>query len=297
MHMQRLKTACREAAWVFGMSRLMIILVTCMSIFLLPRLLTPYKERLAWDEPYTFDPYGLKAFFFSWFRWDVKAYVNISMNGYKHTPDVAFFPLWPLIQHYAGLLLGGIRPGSYYLAGLLAANICFYSALVLLYYLLAEDFEPTLARRALIYLTFGPYALFFFAGYSESLFVLLCIACFLLFRRGKPLDWWLAGFLGFLATLTRSAGLILAVPYLCVYLQRFWLMPEREHYTWFRKLNALIPIALLPAGIIVYMLYLYYTKGDPFISKPSKLSSGSAILAFPGTRLSHWLIRFLDRHR
>jgi hypothetical protein len=263
--MQRLKTACREAAWVFGMSRLMIILVTCMSIFLLPRLLTPYKERLAWDEPYTFDPYGLKAFFFSWFRWDVKAYVNISMNGYKHTPDVAFFPLWPLIQHYAGLLLGGIRPGSYYLAGLLAANICFYGALVLLYCLLAEDFEPTLARRALIYLTFGPYALFFFAGYSESLFVLLCIACFLLFRRGKPLDWWLAGFLGFLATLTRSAGLMLAVPYLCVYLQRFWLMPEREHSAWFRKLNALIPIALLPAGIIVYMLYLYYTKGDPFI--------------------------------
>jgi mannosyltransferase PIG-V len=265
MRIQRLKTACREAAWVFGMSRLLIVLVSFVSIFLLPRLLIPYKERLTWDEPYTVDPYGLKAFFFSWFRWDVKAYVNISMNGYKHIPDVAFFPLWPLIQHYAGLLLGGIRPGSYYLAGLLAANICFYLALVLLYCLLAEDFEPTLARRALIYLTFGPYALFFFAGYSESLFVLLCIACFLLFRRGKPLDWWLAGFLGFLATLTRSAGLMLAIPYLCVYLQRFWLISEGGQYTWFRKLNALIPIALLPVGIIVYMLYLNFTKGDPFI--------------------------------
>ncbi len=243
----------------------MIVLVIFVSIFLLPGFITPYKERLAWDEPYMVDPYGLKAFFFSWFRWDVKAYVNISMNGYKHTPDVAFFPLWPLMQHYAGLLLGGIRPGSYYLAGLLIANICFFIALVLLYYLLAEDFEPTLARRALIYLTFGPYALFFFAGYSESLFMLLCIACFLLFRRGKPLDWWLAGFLGFLATLTRSAGLMLAVPYLCVYLQRFWLMSEKEHYTWFRKLNALVPIVLLPAGIVVYMLYLNDTKGDPFI--------------------------------
>jgi hypothetical protein len=263
--MQRLRTACKEAAWVFGMSRLMIALVTFVSIFLLPGLITPYKQRLAWGEPYKVDPYGLQAFFFSWFRWDVKAYVNISMQAYRTTPDVAFFPLWPLIQHYAGLLLGGIRPGSYYLAGLLIANICFYIALVLLYSLLSEDFEPTLARRALIYLAFGPYALFFFAGYSESFFLLLCIACFLLFRRGKPLDWWLAGFLGFLATLTRSAGLMLVVPFLCVYLQRFWLTPEKENYTWSRKLNALVPIVLIPTGIVVYMLYLNYTKGDPFI--------------------------------
>jgi hypothetical protein len=263
--MQQLKKACREAAWVFGMSRLMIILVSFVSIFLLPRFISPYQVRLAWDEPYTVDPYGLRALFFSWFRWDVKAYINISMNGYKHIPDVAFFPLWPIIQHYAGLLLGGIRPGSYYLAGLLAANICFYLALVLFYCLLAEDFESTLARRALIYLSIGPYALFFFAGYSESLFVLLCIACFLFFRRGKPLDWWLAGVLGFLATLTRSAGLMLAVPYLCVYVQRFWPMPERENFSRSSKLNALLPLVLLPAGIVVYMLYLKYTKGDPLI--------------------------------
>ncbi len=286
MHMQRLKTACREAAWVFGKSRLIIVLVSFVSIFLLPGLITPYKERLAWDEPYTVDPYGLKAFFFSWFRWDVKAYVNISMNGYKHTPDVAFFPLWPLIQHYAGLLLGGIQPGSYYLAGLLITNICFFIALVLLYCLLAEDFEPTLARRALIYLAFSPYALFFFAGYSESLFVLLCIACFLLFRRGKPLDWWLAGFLGFLASLTRSAGLMLAVPYLCVYLQHFWLTPERENYTWFRKLNALVPIVLIPAGIVVYMLYLNYTKGDPFIFQTEQAIVWQRHFSLPWNTLS-----------
>jgi Mannosyltransferase (PIG-V) len=265
MYIQKLRTACKEAAWVFGLSRLMIILISFISIFLLPRFIPFYKQLLASDEPYKVDPYGLKAFFFSWFRWDVKAYVNISMQGYKHTPDVAFFPLWPLIQRCGSLLLGSIWPGSYYLAGLLIANMCFYIALVLFYCLLAEDFESGLARRALIYLSFGPFALFYFAGYSESLFLLLCIACFLFLRRGKPLDWWLAGFLGFLATLTRSAGLMLAVPFLCVYLQRFWLSPEKEEYTMIQKLNALMPIMLLPIGIIVYMVYLYYTKGDPFI--------------------------------
>jgi hypothetical protein len=208
------------------------------------------------------------------------------MQGYKHTPDVAFFPLWPLIQHFGGLLLGSIWPGSYYLAGLLLANICFYSALVLFYCLLAEDFEPHLARRAMIYLTFGPFALFFFAGYSESLFLLLCLACFLLFRRGKPLDWWLAGFFGFLATLSRSAGLMLAVPFLCVYIQRFWLSPKKEDYTMFQKLNALMPVLLLPLGIVVYMVYLYHTKGDPFIFQTEEAIVWQRHFSLPWNTLS-----------
>src|SRR5260370_35013274 len=88
-------------------------------------------------------------------------------------PERAFFPFWPLIEHFGGLLLGGFFPGSYYAAGLLPANFCFYFALVLLYCLLAEDFEPTLASRALFYFALGPYALFFFSGYKEALFLLL----------------------------------------------------------------------------------------------------------------------------
>ena len=290
MYKQKLRTACKEAAWVFGLSRLMIFFLSFISIFLLPRFIPFYKQLLALNEPYKDDPYGFKAFFFSWFRWDAKSYVNISMQGYKHTPDVAFFPLWPLIQHFGSLLLGSIWPGSYYLVGLLLANICFYFALVLFYCLLAGDFEPRLARRAMIYLTFGPFALFYFAGYSESLFLLLCIACFLLFRRGRPLDWWLAGFLGFLATLTRSAGLMLAVPFLCVCIQRFWLSPEKENYTLFQKLNALTPILLLPLGIVVYMVYLYNTKGDPFIFQTEEAIVWQRHFSLPWNTLSMMVI-------
>jgi len=290
MYTQKLRTACKEAAWVFGLSRVVIFVLSFISIFLLPRFIPFYKQLLALDEPYKDDPYGLKALFFSWFRWDVKSYVNISMQGYKHTPDTAFFPLWPLIQHFGGLVFGSIWPGSYYLAGLLLANIFFYIALVLFYFLLAKDFEPRLARRAMIYLTFGPFALFYFAGYSESLFLLLCIACFLLFRRGRPLDWWLAGFLGFLATLTRSAGLMLAVPFLCVHIQRFWLSPEREDDTLFQKLNALMPVVLLPLGIVVYMVYLYKTKGDPFIFQTEEALVWQRHFSLPWNTLSMMVV-------
>lgn len=262
-----LRVALREAAWIFGLSRLMLVLITIVSIFFAPQFVEQYRHNLTTEAYYKYTPYSLSTLFYSWLRWDAKPYLNISYFGYKHTPDVAFFPLWPLIQHYGGLSLGGFFPGSFYLAGLLLANICFYFALVLLYQLLAEDFDPATARRSLMYFTFAPYALFFFAGYSESLFVLLCITVFLLLRRGKPLDWWLAGFLGFIATLTRSMGLFLVVPFLVMYVQRFWSPSERTRHTWQQKLNALLPVALIPAGVLAYMLYLYYTKGNPFIYK------------------------------
>jgi mannosyltransferase PIG-V len=262
---RRWRIALREAAWVFGLSRLMLVLITILSIFFAPQLVEQYKHNLSTEAYYKYTPYSPSTLFYSWLRWDAKSYLNISYFGYKHTPDVAFFPMWPLIQHYGGLLLGGSFPSSFYMSGLLLANICFYFTLVLLYHLLAEDFDPATARRSLIYCTFAPYALFFFAGYSESLFVLLCIAVFLLIRRGKTLHWWLAGFLGFLATLTRSTGIFLVIPFLVLYLQRFWSPSQRMGYTWQQKLNALIPIVLIPAGILVYMLYLYYAKGNPLI--------------------------------
>jgi hypothetical protein len=261
------KTALQQAGWVFGLSRLMLVFITIASIFFAPQFVELYRHNLTTESYYKHTPYSLRSLFYSWLRWDVKSYLNISYFGYRHTPDVAFFPLWPLIQHYGGLALGGFFPSSFYLAGLLFANICFYFTLVLLYQLLAEDFDPATARRTLIYFTFAPYALFYFAGYSESLFVLLCIAVFLLLRRGKPLDWWLAGFLGFLATLTRSMGLLLAVPFIVMYVQRFWIPSECMRHTWQQKLNALVPVALIPAGVLAYMLYLSYTKGDPFIFK------------------------------
>lgn len=256
MGMQTSRTAWKEAAWVFALSRLVLLLISYFAIAVFPRAGQPVPVNCS----ASFDP-CLQA----WYHWDAVAYVRIAHSGYSYTPDVAFFPFWPLLEHFGGLLLGGSFPGSYYIAGLLLANLCFYFALVLLYSLLSEDFAAGVARRALFYLAFSPYALFFFAGYTESLFVLLYLGCFLLLRRGKPVDWWLAGLLGFFAALTRSSGVILVIPFLVVYVQRFWLSSERSLHSRRQKLSALAPILLIPAGVAVYMAYLYYAKGSPLI--------------------------------
>jgi Gpi18-like mannosyltransferase len=196
--MPSFRTALKEALVVFAFSRLTILILTYLCIVLLPQAGGGFLNCTHGIHP---NPCLL-----SWYRWDSQVYVRIAFQGYASTPDVAFYPLWPLLLHLGGLLGGGFFPVSYYLAGLLLSNICFYFALALLYCLLSEEFEPSLAKRALFYLAFYPYALFFFAGYSESLFVLLCIAFFLFLRRGKPLDWWLAGGIGCLAALNRPTA-------------------------------------------------------------------------------------------
>lgn len=250
--MQTFKAACREAAWAFALSRLVIVIISFIAYFTIAEV----TRSLGQNCPFPMCIY---------FHWDFPGYVQIAHQGYRTTQDVAFFPLWPLLVRFGGRLLGGLYPFSYYVAALLLANACFYFALVLLYRLLLEDFEASLARRALFYLAFSPYALYFFLGYTESLFLLLCVAVFLLLRRGKALDWWLAGALGLLASLTRSSGIALAVPFLVVYFQRFWTAGEHNQHNWVQKLGAFVPIFFIPAGILIYMLYLWHVKGNPLI--------------------------------
>lgn len=263
--METWKSAWKEAGKVFLLSRLLFFTLTGICIYVIPRLVPPYLQRMYSVFPGRYPLYDIHMLLYSWLRFDVKAYLNISYFGYRHTPDVAFFPLWPLIQRLGGLLLGNSFPDSFYIAGLLLANIFFYFALVLFYRLLAEDFYPELARKALYCLAFAPYALFYFAGYSESLFLVLCLSVFLLLRREGTWNWWLAGLLAYLAVLTRSSGIALAFPYLIMYYRRYWTASKGSDSSRWQKLLALVPIVFIPAAILSYMYYLYVMKGSPLI--------------------------------
>ncbi len=257
----QVKAAFREAGRAFLLSRGLILVVSILGSLLIPLFNAGSVANCT---------RGIQASscVLMWYHWDAIIYTGIAYGGYGFfAPSVAFYPLWPLLMHFGGLLLGGVYPLSYYLAGLLLANFCFFFALVLFYCLLVEDFGPAQARRALFYLALYPYVLYFFVGYSEALFLLLCLAVFLLLRRGRALDWWLAGLLGFLASLTRSTGLVLSVPFFVVYIQRFWLPSRRAQSSFRQKLNAFVPILLIPAGILVYMVYLGYVKGNPLIAE------------------------------
>ena len=259
------RTALKEATWVFVLSRFLILLVSYICAVMLPQA----GQLLPLHCTAHINP---NPCLLAWYHYDAIAYASIADRGYAFTPDVAFFPLWPLLIHIVSFPLEGHFLFSSYVVGLLLANICFYFALVLLYCLLYEDFKASLAKKALYYLAFYPYALFFFVGYSESLFLLLSVAIFLLLRRGKTLDWWFAGGIGFLAALTRSTGVLRSIPFIIMYIRHFWVAEKRDQTGWLQKIGALVPIILFPMGIVAYIIYLGYAKGNPFIFQVEEAS-------------------------
>lgn len=285
--------AWKEAARIFLLSRFLLLGITCFCMFVLPLWIPGF---VTWSSPgyHVLPSETLNQLLFSWLRWDAKAYLNISYFGYQHTPDTAFFPLWPLLQHLGGVALGGSFPVSFYLAGLLLANLCFYFVLVLLYQLVAYNYGPFIARRALFYLTFSPFALFFFAGYTEALFLLVCLAAFLALQRRKRLDWWLAGFCCLVASLIRSLGLLLIIPYLITWLRSFWWKKCADKGTWGQRVNALLPLAITPMGPLLYMLYLYHVKGDPLIFSAQESTIWHRELTFPLITLGMAFLAFFQ---
>src|SRR5258707_14025527 len=112
-------------------------------------------------------------------------------------------------------------------------------------------------RRTWLFLCIFPTAFFFFAAYNESLFLLLTASAFLAMRRQK---WWLAGILGFLAALTRSAGLFLVIPFLW----ELWMARETitgsEQSTMRRLLdilNRVFPDMIIPLATFLYCGFWY----------------------------------------
>jgi Gpi18-like mannosyltransferase len=227
-----------DIVWLFLATRLVLVLVTYVSYI----LLTAHQ--------YSTNGVDAVAFFTSWNRWDAANYVRIAEFGYQTQFDVAFFPLFPLLISILGHPFGH---WGYLVAGTLISNAALLGALFVMYQLVADREGDQVARRTLLYLCIFPTAFFFFAPYNESLFLFLTAATFLAMRRQR---WWLAGLLGFLAALTRSAGILLVVPYL----YEVWVSQVGRR----TMLLRLLPVGLIPLGTALYCIYCWQIRGDPF---------------------------------
>ncbi len=181
-----------------------------------------------------------------WYRWDSGHFTSIATKGYDLPYRTAFFPLYPLLE-------GGLTflTRDAFVAGLIISNLAGLGMLTILYRLVAEDFDAERAYRSALYLSIFPTAFFFAAAYNESLFLLLALLSFYCMRHGH---WWLAGLAGFLASLTRSAGLLLLVPFIYEYYE-YW----RQHDFRPRAIRIDLLGALgIPAGTGVFALYCLY---------------------------------------
>ncbi len=189
----------------------------------------------------------LSSLWHSWYRWDSGHFTHIATYGYDAAWRTAFFPLFPLLER--GLAFLTHDP---FVAGLIVANLAGLVMLVVLFRLVQEDFDSEQAYRTVLYLSVFPTAFFFAAAYNESLFLCLALLSFYHMRHGH---WWLAGMFGFLASLTRSVGLLLLVPFFYEYL--------RQHDFKLRTIRFdIISSISIPAGLGIFTLYCYFQFHD-----------------------------------
>ena len=191
----------------------------------------------------------LERLFLPWTRWDGLWYVTVAHHGYARPWSEAFYPLYPGLMRVVSPLTGG----NYVIAGILLSTCFFLGAMAVLYYLVSLDFSARVALWTTVLLAAFPTGFFFQAVYADSLLLLLTVACVLFSRRGR---WALAGSTALLAVLTRSTGLVLLVPMVVFHLQ------QRE-WRWRRVDRQALWFLLPPAGMLIWISYLWAATGDP----------------------------------
>jgi hypothetical protein len=207
--------------------------------------------------------------------WDSAWYVEIVQKGYSWSPgapggtNVAFPPLYPFLLDMVSRLLGWISfgwdwgngtYGTLIAAGLLVSNASFFVALALLIKLLSTQRVPGLGMRgaAVVALALAslPLAFFFSAIYAEGLFLMLALAALLVARSDMRGRWPAAGAIGMMAALLKIAGLVVLPMLLVEYLaQRGW--------SWRRVRADVLWLGLVPLGLAIFMLFLWWRFGSP----------------------------------
>jgi hypothetical protein len=209
-------------------------------------------------------------------RFDAGWYGGIALDGYSfqgrwdRQQNIAFFPAFPMLTRLAGYPLGAFAPrvprdtriARLLWAGVLISIVAFGWAAVYFWRLTAESVGEARAPAALALLAAYPFAVFFSAPYTESLFLLGCVGAVYHFRRS---DFGPAAAWGLLVGLTRPNGCFLSVVLAVLLIQQ--LRPLRDQMS--RLRDARLSTSLLAAsapglGMLAYSTYVHQLTGDFF---------------------------------
>ncbi len=213
-------------------------------------------------------------------RWDANWYYEIAQAGYRYAAgeagqqNIAFFPAYPLLMRYLGMALGR----RLIAAGLAVSLLAFLGALVYLYHLGRRYMDDDRAAAAVVLLASYPFALFYGAVYTESLYLLGVLGAVYHLSRGESGR---AAAWGCLVGLTRANGLLVSLPLVVIALQPALAARTPAAWRWLWIATAPGPQAVEPiparavvarvlaaaapiAGLAAYWTYLWGLTGDPF---------------------------------
>ncbi len=220
-----------------------------------------YQERLIATK--------LPHFIWSFGNFDGVHYLGIAKEAYAAQYTQAFFPLYPiLIKSVSFLTFGNLL-----VSALLISNISFLASLLIFYKLITQVHGEKIAFWSVLFLLSFPTSFFFGAAYTEGIFFLLVVSSFYFAQRGKI---WRASIFGALASATRLVGIFLA-PAL-----------------FFKNgIKSQIPLLLVPAGLIAYMIFLKVKFDNPFYFLTSQQIFGQERLSNGIVLLPQVLFRYL----
>ena len=160
----------------------------------------------------------------TFFRDDAFSYIFLAQNGYPLGQNIvslgrqwAFFPLFPASIRALAIPLLPFFPSpiaSYAVllwSGFLVVNISFLVSVYFLFKLTNKIFNSSrMALIAVMFYSFYGASTFFSLIESEALFMALALASFYYLEESKLVQ---ASILGFLASLTRSDGFLIFIPF------------------------------------------------------------------------------------
>ncbi len=187
-------------------------------------------------------------------NWDSKWYSQIALMGYPTGTNPlsgtwAFFPLYPVLMRLFGTPFLGFTSSAQavLISGFLISNILFFTSIFLFYKITQTIFDNNrICLLSTVFFAFLPGALFYSCVYSESLFMTFTLGAFYLLEKNQSAK---AGILGFFASLTRSNGFLILIPFVYNGLQ------TRKYRT------AIYQTVLIALPYLLFSIYGYALTG------------------------------------
>ncbi len=186
-----------------------------------------------------------------WLRYDADWFLKILTQGYNRADGTTNFqPLYPWAAF--PFAKAGISP---MLSLMIVSSLC---SLLMLYFfdrLARFELRPLAHRASTLLFILFPTAFILFAPYSESLFLLCAVLCLYWSIQRK---WWLAGFAGGLAALTRQQGIFLFFPMAW----DFWEASGCNLKGMVQNWKTGLALSLVPIGLFIWVAYRAFALHD-----------------------------------
>lgn len=179
---------------------------------------------------------------------DSADYLSLANSGYQSGSRLcAFYPLWPFLLRITGVSKAPIAP----VGSALLAIIFWAIGLSLLHQWVEQVSNSSLAQAVTLAHLALPSSIFFWLGYTESLFFLLTV---LFISTSESDHWWPSVLAAILLPLTRPVGVfVVLVPALRLF-------ADGNHNRW----RSLVQFTAGIAGFCFYLTILWFFTGNPW---------------------------------